>query len=73
MNALAPRRPPRIAPAPDLPPIGVQPEKLGNGRVEIQIYPAATEADRVAAAMTLLHGTRFDVAARMKESAHEHG
>ena len=67
MNALAPRRPPPTPLATNLPPRGVAPQRIGNGRVEILIYPAATEADRVAAALTLLHATRFDVSARMKE------
>jgi hypothetical protein len=68
MNALAPRRPPPTALPRNLPPLGVRPERHGNGRVEILIYPAATDADRLAAAMTLLHGTRYAVAARMKET-----
>jgi hypothetical protein len=68
MNALAPRRPPPTPLPRDLPPIGARPERHGNGRVEILIYPAATEADRVAAALTLLHGTRWAAALNPKET-----
>ena len=48
-----------------LPPSGGPREHHGNGRVEIFIYPAATERDRVAAALTLLAGTRWGAALAM--------
>lgn len=59
MNAMTWLRRPLTPPAP---PIGVSPARYGNGAIEIQIYPAATIADRLAAARTLLDGTAWRVA-----------
>lgn len=50
--------------APPAPPLGAQPARFGNGRVELLIYAAATEADRIAGAVTLLAGTPFHVTPR---------
>jgi hypothetical protein len=46
------------------PPLHAMPRRFGNGRVEVQVYPAATAADRVAAAVTLLEGTGWRVTGR---------
>ena len=55
-------------PAPPLPPVGLAtPARYGNGAVEILIYPAATIADRLAAARTLLAGTPWRVALDVAE------
>lgn len=62
MNAFArphPARPCASPATPPAPPIGVPPQRFGNGRVELQIYPHATTTDRLAAAVTLLAGTGF--------------
>lgn len=55
-------RPPR-----NLPPLHVTPQRFGNGRVEILLYPTATTADRLAAARALLDGTAWRVALQMEE------
>jgi hypothetical protein len=69
MNArVSPIRPGMFATAPPAPPIGAAPRRYGNGRVEIQIYPAATTADRLAAARLLLDGTPWRVALDMEET-----
>jgi len=52
---------------PPLPPVGASPTRYGNGAVEILIYPAATIADRLAAARTLLDGTPWRVALDVEE------
>lgn len=36
-------------------------QRFGNGRIEVQLYPAATLDDRLAAAATLLRGTGFTI------------
>ena len=64
MNAFTwPRRPL----TPPAPPIGVRPDRYGNGNIEILIYPSATTADRIAAAVTLLQGTPWRVALDIAE------
>lgn len=60
MNAIAALNRRAVA-APPAPPIGARPERWGNGRIELQLYPAATQADRIAAAVALLAGTGFRV------------
>lgn len=64
MNALT-----RPAAAPAAPPIGARPERWGKGRVEVQLYPGATTADRLAAARTLLAGTAWTVALEIADRA----
>jgi hypothetical protein len=53
---------PRPTPLPAAPPpIGAAPIRYGNGRIELQLYPAATAHDRIAAAALLLSGTGFAI------------
>lgn len=53
---------PRPTPLPAAPPpIGAAPQRFGNGRIELQLYPAATAHDRIAAAALLLSGTGFAI------------
>lgn len=54
---------------PPAPPAGVKPDRYGNGRVELLLYPGVTEHDRIAAAATLLAGTPFHVAPRPETQA----
>jgi len=71
MNALTDSVARLLAPRPprNLPPLHASPQRLGNGRVELLIYPAATTADRLAAARALLDGTAWSVTLRMEEGA----
>jgi hypothetical protein len=48
------------------PPAGAHPARYGHGRVELLIHPGATEADRIAGAVTLLAGTPFHVSKRLE-------
>jgi hypothetical protein len=63
---IVPLRPARILPLrpPHAPPLHANPDRFGNGRVEVQVYPAASAADRVQAAVTLLRGTGYRVTGR---------